>query len=59
MKFVRIPAAVRTFLLYFAAFVVYVVVGVLVPEFMFTSVVAIAYVLIAVWLFPALVRRVR
>jgi hypothetical protein len=50
---------VREFLVYFAAFVVYVVIGVAVPEFMFASVVGIAYVLVATWLVPALVRRVR
>jgi hypothetical protein len=49
---------VREFRVYFAAFVVYVVIGVLVPEFMFASVVGIAYVLVATWLVPALVRRV-
>jgi hypothetical protein len=52
-------AAVRTLRLYLAAFVVYVVVGVLVPEFMFTSVVGIAYVLVAVWIVPSLLARLR
>ncbi|MFN2469380.1 MAG: hypothetical protein ABR521_14775 [Gaiellaceae bacterium] len=50
---------VSTLLLYLAAGVVYVVTGVLFVEFMFTSVVAIAYLLLAVWLLPATVRRLR
>jgi len=50
---------VRSLLVYLAAFIVYVAIGVAVPEFMFTSIVAIAYVLVATWLVPALVRRVR
>jgi len=48
-----------TVLLYAGAALVYVVVGVLFTEFMLTSVVAVAYLLVAVWLLPALVRRVR
>ena len=47
----------RTFLVYLAAFVVYVAIGVAVPAFMFTSIVGIAYVLVAAWLVPSLLRR--
>ena len=52
-------ASLRTLALYLAAGVVYVAIGVLVPEFMFSSVVGIAYLLVAVWLVPALVARLR
>ncbi len=42
-----------------AAAVVYVAVGVFVPEVLFSSVVGIVYLLVAVWLLPAAVRRLR
>ena len=50
---------VGTLLVYLAAGVVYVVTGVLFVEFMLSSVIAIAYLLLAVWLVPATVRRLR
>jgi uncharacterized membrane protein (DUF485 family) len=49
----------RELALYLAAGVVYVGVGVAVPEFLFAWVVAAAYLLVAVWLLPELVRRLR
>jgi hypothetical protein len=52
-------ASLRTLALYLAAGALYVVIGVAVPEFMFSSVVGIAYLLVAVWLVPALVARLR
>ena len=52
-------ASLRTLALYLAAGAVYVAIGVAVPEFMFSSVVGIAYVLVAVWLVPSLVARLR
>jgi hypothetical protein len=45
--------------LYIAASVVYIAIGVAVPEFMFTWVVAAGYLVLCVVLLPALVRVVR
>ena len=50
---------VRTLLLYAGAGVVYIVVGVFNTDVLLPSVGALAYLLIAVWLVPALVRRLR
>ncbi len=44
--------------LYSVAAVVYIVVGVLVPEVLLSWIVGVAFLLVAVWLVPALVRRV-
>ena len=44
---------------YLVAGAVYVAVGLVVPAFLFSWVVAAAYLLVAVWLAPELVRRVR
>ncbi|MBD0328920.1 MAG: hypothetical protein ICV64_02300 [Thermoleophilia bacterium] len=49
----------RTLALYLAAAVVYITLGVFVPEVLFSSLVGIAYLLLAVWVVPALVARVR
>ena len=49
----------RTLLLYAGAGVVYIVVGVFNTDVLLPSVGALAYLLIAVWLVPALVRRLR
>jgi hypothetical protein len=49
----------RTVALYLAAAAVYITVGAFFPAFLYSSAVAIAYVLVAVWLLPALVRRLR
>jgi hypothetical protein len=45
--------------LYLCAAAIYVGVGVAVPEVLFSWVVGAAYLLLAVWLVPALLRRVR
>lgn len=45
--------------LYLAAGAVYVVLGVAVPELLFSWVEGAAFLLIAVWLLPALVTRLR
>jgi hypothetical protein len=44
---------------YLAAALVYVALGVVVPELLLSWIVGVAYVLVAVWVVPALVRRVR
>jgi hypothetical protein len=44
-------------LIYLSAAVVYIVVGVFFVDFMLSVVVAAAYLLVAVWLFPLAVRR--
>jgi hypothetical protein len=49
--------AVRELASYAVAGVVYVGIGVLVPAFLFSWVVAAAYLLVAVWLVPAAARR--
>ena len=48
-----------TLLLYLAAGVVYIAIGVFVEEFLFSFVVGAAYLLIVVWAIPALLRRLR
>lgn len=49
----------RELALYIAAGVVYVALGVAVPELLFSWVEGAAFLLIAVWLLPALVERIR
>ena len=49
----------RTLALYLAAGVVYVAIGVAYPGFLYSSVVAAAYLVVAVWLIPEGVRRLR
>jgi hypothetical protein len=49
----------RTLTLYLVAAAVYVALGVAVPELLLSWIVGVAYLLIAVWLVPALARRVR
>lgn len=49
----------RELALYLAAGAVYVVLGVAVPELLFSWVEGAAFLLIAVWLLPALVTRLR
>jgi hypothetical protein len=46
-------------LLYVAATVAYIVLGVFVPALLLTWPVGVAYLLVTVWLVPALVRRAR
>jgi uncharacterized membrane protein (DUF485 family) len=48
---------VRELALYLAAGVVYIAIGVAFPEFLFTWIVAAAYLLVCVVALPALVRR--
>ena len=47
----------QTLVIYGIAAVVYIAIGVAVTEFMFSLVVAIGYLLLAVWLIPAGIRR--
>ena len=49
----------RTLLLYGVAAAVYIAVGVAFPNFLLAWPVGAAYLLVAVWLLPALVRRLR
>ena len=49
----------RELALYLAAGAVYVAVGVAVPELLFSWVEGAAFLLIAVWLLPALLERLR
>ena len=44
---------------YVVAGVVYVAIGLAVPAFLFSWVVAAAYLLVAIWLVPAGIRRLR
>jgi putative Ca2+/H+ antiporter (TMEM165/GDT1 family) len=50
---------VRELALYLAAGAVYVAVGVAVPELLFSWIEGAAFLLIAVWLLPALLERFR
>jgi putative Ca2+/H+ antiporter (TMEM165/GDT1 family) len=50
---------VRELALYLAAAAVYVALGVVVPEVLFAWVAGAAFLLLAVWIVPALVRRLR
>jgi hypothetical protein len=47
----------QTLVIYGIAAVVYIAIGVAVTEFMFSLLVAIGYLLLAVWLIPAGIRR--
>ena len=49
----------RTLALYVAAGVVYVAIGVNFPDFLYSSVVAVAYVVAACWVLPEGIRRLR
>jgi hypothetical protein len=50
---------VRTLLLYAGAGVVYIVAGIFNTNFLLPSVGALVYLLVEVWLLPALVKRLR
>jgi hypothetical protein len=50
---------VRELALYLAAGAAYVALGVAVPELLFSWVEGAAFLLVAVWILPALVRRLR
>jgi len=49
----------RTLALYVAAGVVYVAIGVSFPDFLYSSVVAVLYVVAACWALPEGIRRLR
>lgn len=49
----------RDLAVYLVAAAIYITIGVVFLEFMLASVVALGYLLIAVWLLPALYRRLR
>ena len=49
----------QTLVIYGIAAIVYVAIGVTYVDFMFSLVVAIVYLLVAVWLVPAGIRRLR
>jgi hypothetical protein len=49
----------RTLVVYLAAAAVYIALGVILPELLLSWIVGVAYLLVAVWLVPALARRVR
>jgi hypothetical protein len=50
---------VSELVLYAAAATAYVVLGVLIPEILFAWPVGAAFLLVSVWVIPALVRRLR
>jgi hypothetical protein len=50
---------VRELAVYLGAAAAYVALGVVVPELLFSWVVGAAFLLVAVWVFPALIRRLR
>jgi hypothetical protein len=50
---------VRELALYFAAGAVYIAVGVAVPEVLFAWIACAVYLLLAVWVLPEIVRRLR
>ena len=54
-----LAAGWRELVLYVAAGVVYVGIGVAVPEFLFTWIVAVAYLLVCVVALPAVARRLQ
>jgi hypothetical protein len=58
-KDTRVRPARKTLLGYLAAAAVYVALGVILPELLLSWIVGVAYLLVAVWLVPALARRVR
>jgi hypothetical protein len=49
----------RTLLIYLGAAVIYIVVGVLYVDFMLSVIVAAGYLLIAAWLVPTALKRLR
>jgi hypothetical protein len=49
----------KTLLVYLGAAVLYIVVGVFYVDFMLSVVVAAAYLLVAIWLVPEGIRRLR
>jgi fatty acid desaturase len=49
----------RALAVYLAAAAVYVALGVVLPELLLSWIVGVAYLLVAVWLVPAVARRLR
>jgi hypothetical protein len=49
----------RTLLLYLVAAALYIGIGVAYPDFLLASLVALGYLLLVVWLVPALYRKLR
>jgi hypothetical protein len=49
----------RELALYLVAAAIYITIGVFFLEFMLASIVALGYLLLAVWLLPEIVRRLR
>ena len=59
MKVASFLAARKELAVYAAAAVVYIVLGVAIPELLFSWVEGAAFLLLAVWVLPALLERVR
>ena len=59
MKVASFLVARKELVVYVAAAVVYIVLGVAIPELLFSWVEGAAFLLLAVWVLPALVERVR
>jgi hypothetical protein len=55
----RVDKDRRDLALYLVAAAIYITIGVFLLEFMLASVVALGYLLIAVWIVPAVYRRLR
>jgi hypothetical protein len=55
----RVEKDRRDLALYLVAAAIYITIGVFLLEFMLASVVALGYLLIAVWIVPAVYRRLR
>lgn len=53
------PSDLRVFAGYCAAAAVYIVIGVIYDDFLLSVVVGIAYLVVAAWLVPGAVRRMR
>ena len=59
MKVASFLTSRKELLLYLAAGAVYIVLGVVIPELLFSWVEGAVFLLLAVWVLPALVRRLR
>ena len=59
MKVASFLVARKELVVYVAAAVVYIVLGVAIPELLFSWVEGAAFLLLAVWVLPALLERVR
>jgi hypothetical protein len=54
----RVSPARKTLLGYLVAAAGYIALGVILPELLLSWIVGVAYLLLAVWVVPALVRRI-